>query len=101
MSSCTAQVDRLVALRTEIELIVASLLPAETVSPTLKEAFPWHIEISSTESPLRIHVTLDDAYPDKDAVSVEVKGVHVGREEAEAWRKRVDTMMQDWDTESE
>lgn len=89
------------SLLTEIELIEASLLPVESLNTSSRDAFPIVLEVQSSESKLRLLVGITESYPSRYAVHIEVKGENVGREEAEEWREKVETMMQDWEDESE
>lgn len=93
--------EKLENLNTEIELIESSLLPAESIVASSLGTLARTLDLSSSESPLRLSVRIEGSYPKANSVYVEIKGDDVGREEAEGWRVKVDGMMQDWDEQSE
>jgi hypothetical protein len=89
------------SLLTEIELIEATLLPVESLNTSARYAFPVDIEIQSSESKLRLVISIDEIYSQKKAVHLEVKGEEIGREEAEEWKEKVEMLMMEWDDDSE
>ena len=105
-----AALDR---LRAELEILAASLLPAEHLrlssdgpavpSDDLQaiavERLPAKLEISSDDSRYCLYISVDGAYPAQRSVQVQVKARDQGRDEAEGWREWVGGVMRDaeWD----
>lgn len=106
-----AALDRLQA---ELEILAASLLPAEHIrsssdppsaaSPndlqaTTVERLPVQLEISSDDSRHYLNISVDGVYPAQGSVQVQVKAKDQGRDEAEGWREWVEGVMRDteWD----
>lgn len=101
MSGSPDEQETLDKLDTELELIEASLLPVESLSSSARDSLPRTIDMSSTDSQLRISINVSQGYPGRDAVVMEIKGADIGRDEAEEWKTKVEGMMQEWDDESE
>lgn len=89
------------AVDVELELITASLLPGESLIASDPAVWPRIIDISSKDSKLALHVSVDEGYPESQAVIIEVKGRDIGREEAEEWKGWVHERMAEWDATSE
>ena len=83
----------------ELEVIAASLLPAEALTSSEPGIWPWTIEISSTDSKLSLCIVIAQGYPAQQDVAVEVKGTQMGRDEAEGWREWVSQKMGQWNAE--
>ena len=89
-------------LDAELELIEASLLPAESLTHhSSLSGWPVTFTITSTDSPLSILVALSETYPAPDGVHVEVKGSEDGREEAEGRKSWMEERMMSWDPNEE
>lgn len=86
-------------LDVELELIESSLLPNENLAKISQN--PYVIDITSTDSKLALHITINDAYPAPGSIGVEVKGPEIGRGEAEGWKIWVLERLKDWDSDEE
>lgn len=93
--------DAATRLGSELELIEASLLPAETLAETSASEWPRTFTITSTESSLSIHVSLSQTYPDRSGVHVEVKSNEDGRQQAEDRISWADQRMEAWDPDED
>ena len=81
----------------EIELIEASLLPAERL---VRDGNA--ISITSDDSILSLHVAVSPNYPTSGSVAVEVKGENIGRDEAQGWKEWLkNTLIEEWDAGDE
>ncbi|WVR06381.1 hypothetical protein IAU60_003412 [Kwoniella sp. DSM 27419] len=88
-------------LDTELELIAASLLPAESIDSSPSGSWPRDITITSHDSHFSLHVVTRETYRSRNAVTIEVKSGAMGRDEAAGWQAWVDTRMEDWDEEQD
>ncbi|OCF43560.1 hypothetical protein I317_02578 [Kwoniella heveanensis CBS 569] len=88
-------------LDNELELISSSLLPSETLdsssSPSDQATWPRVMSITSSDSALSLHVTINQGYRSRQAVKIEVKGAVMGREEATGWQRWTDEKMTEYD----
>ncbi|WVQ83071.1 hypothetical protein IAT38_005209 [Cryptococcus sp. DSM 104549] len=89
------------AIDEELELITASLLPAESASSSASDVWPRTIDIISTDSPLSLHVRITSGYARRDAVEVEVKSADMGRDEATRWKEWVHDKMENWEEDND
>ncbi|WOO77410.1 RWD domain-containing protein 2B [Vanrija pseudolonga] len=85
------------ALDTEVELISASILPAESLTSTDSGAWPRIVTVTNAESQRSLHIAVTDAYPLRGAVTIELKGNDVGRDEAAEWSAQIDAFLDEWD----
>lgn len=85
------------ALDTEVELISASILPAESLASTDSGTWPRIVTVTNAESQRSLHITVADAYPLRGAVTIELKGNDVGRDEAAEWSAQIDAFLDEWD----
>ncbi|TXT15840.1 hypothetical protein VHUM_00343 [Vanrija humicola] len=85
------------ALNTEVELISASILPAETLTSTDSGTWPRIVTVANSESQRSLLITVSDTYPIRGAVTIELKGNDVGRDEAVEWSAQIDAFLDEWD----
>ncbi|KAL1412860.1 hypothetical protein Q8F55_000609 [Vanrija albida] len=85
------------ALDTEVELISASILPAESLTSTESGGWPRIVTVTNADSQRSLHITVADTYPRRGAVTIELKGNDVGREEAVEWSAQIDAFLDEWD----
>ena len=86
-------------LEAELEVIAASLLPAETLTTSEPGIWPRTIEITSIDSKLSLYIVIAQGYPAEQDVAIEIKGTQVGRDEAEGWRDWVGQKMLQWNAD--
>lgn len=88
-------------LDTEIELLASSLLPEEELGSSDAGTWPREITITNTSTLQSLHVVVTEGYPASRAVSIQVKGNNVGREEAAKWDAEIGQLMDEWDEAEE
>jgi len=81
----------------ETELIESSLLPAERL---VRDG--GYILITSDDSNLSIRVAVSSGYPARQSITVEIKGEHIARDEAQSWKEWAQgTVDNEWDPSDE
>lgn len=93
--------SRAAQLDSEIELLIASILPSESLTSSPEGAWPRQLLITSSDSRFSLHIAVGEEYPDKAAVNVQIKADDLGRDEAEGWKEWVEGIMREWDDQSE
>ncbi|KIS02076.1 hypothetical protein L804_00334 [Cryptococcus deuterogattii 2001/935-1] len=85
-------------LSTELELISASLLPAESLHySSATSVYPQEFDITNSDSGRSMHVEIHEDYPRTGSVKVGMKGNSMGRDEALGWKGWVNEKMLEWD----
>ena len=84
-------------LDAELELVRSSLLPAESLD--VSDSWPREITVTSSDSLYALRIVVNERFPSRDAVALEIKGRDVGRGEGEEWRRWVEGKMDEWDEE--
>ncbi|WVW84633.1 hypothetical protein I302_106667 [Kwoniella bestiolae CBS 10118] len=85
----------------ELELISSSLLPAESLSSSDPGTWPRVIDITSDDSELSLHISVNEGYRSKDAVQIEIKSGSMGREEGLDRKRWVEEKMEEWNEEED
>lgn len=89
-------------LSTELELISASLLPAESLHYlSATSVYPQEFDITNSDSGRSMHVEIHEDYPQTGSVKVGMKGNSMGRDEALGWKEWVNEKMLEWDDAQE
>ncbi|ORX40057.1 hypothetical protein BD324DRAFT_616095 [Kockovaella imperatae] len=93
-------IDLHTQLDDEIELIRASLLPAEELTTTDQDDWPRVLTIDSKDSKLSLQLRIQQEYPSPSSLQVEIRG-DIGKDEAEEWRSWTAERLKDWQAADE
>lgn len=102
VSNNTTRMSNSESLDVELELISASLLPAEELTADAGPSWPRVITVANADSRRALHIQVGDAYPSRDAVNIELKGNDIGRDEATRQNAMIaETQAGNWEADDE